>query len=604
MQIQDIIHELTVFQKKIGFTPKSVIVYTPQVDNAKLKLAVKEVFPKTPTIESTVDPRILHGIRIVADGVTFDTTVSGDLRKLREELMKVEITNKNEVMRRFEQKITDSKQLVDNITSSGIISQVKDGIVQIVGLYHCMNQELLMINGTVKAIAMNLEKKTIGAIILDTSVTVNAGDIVTRTGKVMSIPVGEELLGRVINPLGEAVDGLTEITCSETREIEKIAPGVLARKPVSKPLQTGITAIDALIPIGRGQRELILGDRQTGKTSIAIDTILNQKGENVICIYVAVGQKDAKIASLVETLRKNGAMDYTVVINTSAGDTPSLLYLAPYAGITIAEYFAGMGKDVLIVYDDLSKHAVAYRELSLLLRRPPGREAYPGDVFYLHSRLLERAANLTPEFGGGSITALPIIETQAGDISAYIPTNVTSITDGQIFLESNLFHKEIRPAINVGLSVSRVGSSAQMKPMKKVAGSIKLALAQYRELEAFLQFSSDLDAKTKEQLERGKRITEVLKQKNFNPVPVEHQVVRIFAVNSGIFDKVPIEKIGGLLGIMVDSVARHDKILLSEIKNGNWDDSIANRLTKAFEEFSKFHITPLLVTKNTHVTQH
>lgn len=604
MQIQDIIHELTVFQKKIGFTPKTVTVYTPQVDNVKLNLAVQEVFPKTSTIECTVDPRILHGIRIVADGVTFDTTVSGDLRKLREELMKVEITNNAEVIKRFEQKITDSKQLVDNITSSGIISQVKDGIVQISGMYHCMNQELLMINGDIKALAMNLEKKKIGAIILDTSKTVNAGDIVTRTGKVMSIPVGEELLGRVINPLGEVVDGLTEITSSETREIEKIAPGVLVRKPVNKSLQTGITAIDALIPIGRGQRELILGDRQTGKTSIAIDTILNQKGENVICIYVAVGQKDAKIASLVETLRKNGAMDYTVVINTSAGDTPSLLYLAPYAGITIAEYFASKGKDVLIVYDDLSKHAVAYRELSLLLRRPPGREAYPGDVFYLHSRLLERAANLAPEFGGGSITALPIVETQAGDISAYIPTNVISITDGQIFLESNLFHKEIRPAINVGLSVSRVGSSAQMKPMKKVAGSIKLALAQYRELEAFSQFSSDLDAKTKEQLERGKRITEVLKQKNFNPVPVEHQVVRIFAVNSGIFDKVPVDKMGGLLGVLTDSVTRHDKTLLSEIKNGNWDDSITNRLTKAFEEFSKFHITPLLVTKNTHVTQH
>lgn len=604
MQIHEIVSELASFQKKIDFVPKELVIYAPEVDKDEFLQNVKKLFPETLSITCSVDPRILHGLRIVADGVSFDTTVSGDLRKLREELMNVEITNKNEVMKRFEQKITDSKQLIDNITNSGVIAQVKDGIVQISGLYHCMNQELLMINGTIKALAMNLEKKTIGAIILDTAKTVNAGDIVTRTGKVMSIPVGDELLGRVISPLGEALDGLKEIKCSENQEIEKIAPGVLARKPVNSPLQTGITAIDALIPIGRGQRELILGDRQTGKTSIAIDTILNQKDENVLCIYVAVGQKDAKIASLVETLRKKGAMDYTVVISTSAGDTPSLLYLAPYAGITIAEYFAGKGKDVLIVYDDLSKHAVAYRELSLLLRRPPGREAYPGDVFYLHSRLLERSANLTPEFGGGSITALPIVETQAGDISAYIPTNVISITDGQIFLESNLFHKEIRPAINVGLSVSRVGSSAQMKPMKKVAGSIKLALAQYRELEAFSQFSSDLDAKTKEQLERGKRITEVLKQKNFNPVSVEDQVVRIFAVNSGVFDTVPVDKMGGLLGVLIDSVNRHDKSVLDDIRKGVWDDSITQRLTKAFEEFSTFHVAPLLATKKSHVTQH
>lgn len=602
--MQDITQELVDFQKKIGFTPHEITIFSPECDKKALEAEAKRIFSKTQSIVCTIDPRILHGLRIVADGVSYDTTVSRDLRKLREELMKVEITDKKDVMKRFEQKITDSKQLIDTITSTGVVAQVKDGIVQIVGMYHCMNQELLMINGKIKALAMNMEKKTIGAIILDSQAPVNAGDIVTRTGTVMAIPVSDSLLGRVINPLGEPLDGLSEIQSSETREIEKIAPGVLARKPVNKPLQTGITAIDALIPIGRGQRELILGDRQTGKTSIAIDTILNQKGENVICIYVAVGQKDAKMASLVETLRKQGAMDYTIIINTSAGDAPSLLYLAPYAGITIAEYFAEKGKDVLIVYDDLSKHAVAYRELSLLLRRPPGREAYPGDVFYLHSRLLERSANLAQEYGGGSITALPIVETQAGDISAYIPTNVISITDGQIFLESNLFHKEIRPAINVGLSVSRVGSSAQTKPMKKVAGSIKLALAQYRELEAFSQFSSDLDAKTKEQLERGKRITEVLKQKNFNPVPVEQQVVRIFAVSNGIFDSVPVEKLGSLLGIMTDTINRHDESLLAEIKSGMWDETITKRLTTALTEFSKYHIAPLLVTNKTHVTQH
>lgn len=603
MSIHEITRELKKFREKSNTLPRRLEVYfSRNVNKEAVEVEIKKIFPELKTVACYSDSRILYGIRVVADNITVDTTVTADLRKLRNALMAVDVTDKDKIVELFKQRITKAKSLTDKVSDSGIVTQVKDGIVQIHGLYYCMNQELLTINGSTKALAMNLGKKSIGAIILDSQAPVNAGDIVTRTGTVMAIPVSDSLLGRVINPLGEPLDGLSEIQISETREIEKIAPGVLARKPVNKPLQTGITAIDALIPIGRGQRELLLGDRQTGKTSIAIDTILNQKGENVICIYVAVGQKDAKMASLVETLRKQGAMDYTIVINTSAGDAPSLLYLAPYAGITIAEYFAQKGKDVLIVYDDLSKHAVAYRELSLLLRRPPGREAYPGDVFYLHSRLLERSANLAQEYGGGSITALPIVETQAGDISAYIPTNVISITDGQIFLESNLFHKEIRPAINVGLSVSRVGSSAQTKPMKKVAGSIKLALAQYRELEAFSQFSSDLDAKTKEQLERGKRITEVLKQKNFNPVPVEQQVVRIFAVSSGIFDSVPVEKLGNLLGIMADTINRHDESLLAEIKSGMWDEAITKRLTTALTEFSKYHIAPLLVTNKTHVT--
>lgn len=425
----------------------------------------------------------------------------------------------------------------------GTVIQVGDGIARAHGLEGVMAGELLEFSNGVMGMAQNLEEDNVGIVIMGPFTDIREGDQVKRTGRIMEVPVGEALLGRVVNPLGQPLDGKGPIETTETRPVESPAPGVIDRKSVHEPMQTGIKAIDSMIPIGRGQRELIIGDRQTGKTTIAIDTIINQKNEDMICIYVAIGQKQSTVAGVVETLRRHGALDYTIVVSASASDPAPLLYLAPYAGCSMGEYFMYKGKHVLVIYDDLSKQAAAYRELSLLLRRPPGREAYPGDVFYLHSRLLERAAKLNDELGGGSLTALPFIETQAGDVSAYIPTNVISITDGQIFLESDLFNSGQRPAVNVGISVSRVGGSAQIKAMKKVAGTLRLDLAAYRELEAFSQFGSDLDKATQAQLNRGKRTLEILKQGVNQPMPVEKQVVSIYLAVKGFLDDIEAEAV-------------------------------------------------------------
>ena len=429
------------------------------------------------------------------------------------------------------------------ISDFGTVIQVGDGIARVYGLENCMSGELLEFPGNTYGMAMNLEEDNVGVVIMGSDREIKEGDIVKPTGKVAEVPVGDAMMGRVVNALGQPIDGKGPIVSSESRPIEYPAPGVLQRKSVNQPLQTGIKAIDSMIPIGRGQRELIIGDRQTGKTAIAIDTILNQKGEDVICIYVAIGQKKSTVAQLVQNLEDKGAMDYTIVVSATASDVAPLQYIAPYAGCAIGEYFMYQGKDVLIVYDDLSKHAVAYRAMSLLLRRPPGREAYPGDVFYLHSRLLERAAKLSDELGGGSITALPIIETQAGDVSAYIPTNVISITDGQIYLETELFFTGQRPAVNAGISVSRVGGNAQIKAMKKVASSVKLELAQYRELASFSQFGSDVDADTKARLDHGQVLMEILNQPQYQPIPVEKQEMIIYGAVTHVLDDIEVEQV-------------------------------------------------------------
>lgn len=451
------------------------------------------------------------------------------------------------------------------VTDVGTVIQVGDGIALAHGLNDAMAGELIEFPSGVLGLAQNLEENNVGIVILGPSDDIKEGDEVKRTGRIMEVPVGEELIGRVVNPLGQPIDGKGPINTTKTRPIESPATGVMDRKSVDEPLQTGIKAIDALVPIGRGQRELIIGDRQTGKTTIAIDTIINQKDQDMICVYVAIGQKESTVRATVETLRKNGALDYTIIVTAGAADPAPLLYISPYAGVSMAEEFMFNGKNVLIVYDDLTKQAAAYRELSLLLRRPPGREAFPGDVFYLHSRLLERAAKLNDDLGGGSITALPFIETQAGDISAFVPTNVISITDGQIFLQSDLFHSGVRPAINAGLSVSRVGGSAQIKAMKKVAGTLRLDLAAYRELEAFSQFGSDLDEATKAKLDRGARTVEVLKQPENEPLKVEKQVVILFALVNGYLDDVPVEDVTRFEAEFLSWLEANDAELLSKI---------------------------------------
>lgn len=440
-----------------------------------------------------------------------------------------------EQIKRYEKKL--------DMVDVGTVLTVGDGIARIHGLEGCMANELIEFPGEVYGMALNLEEDNVGCVLLGSDKHIKEGDLVKRTNRIVEVPVGDEMIGRVVNALGQPIDGKGPINAKKFRPIERIAPGVITRQSVNEPLQTGIKSIDSMFPIGRGQRELIIGDRQTGKTAIAIDTIINQKDQDVICIYVAIGQKRSTVAQIVDVLEKKGAMDYTIVVSATASETAPLQYIAPYAGVSMAEEFMEQGKDVLIVYDDLSKHAAAYRSMSLLLRRPPGREAYPGDVFYLHSRLLERSAKLSDEYGGGSITALPIVETQAGDISAYIPTNVISITDGQLFLETDLFFAGFRPAINTGLSVSRVGGAAQIPAMKKVAGSLKLELAQYRDLAAFAQFGSELDKETKAQLDQGERIMEILKQPQYSPVRVEHQVIIFYvAINKHLLD-IPIEKV-------------------------------------------------------------
>lgn len=463
------------------------------------------------------------------------------------------------------------KQQIENFTpdfsvaETGVVTYVGDGIARAHGLENAMSGELLEFSNGSYGMAQNLESTDVGIIVLGEFGNIREGDTVKRTGKIMEVPVGEALIGRVVNPLGIPVDGLGEIKTDKTRPVESAAPGVMQRKSVAEPLQTGLKAIDALVPIGRGQRELIIGDRQTGKTTIAIDAILNQKGQDMICIYVAIGQKESTVRTQVETLRKYGALDYTIVVTASASQPSPLLYIAPYAGAAMGEEFMYNGKHVLVVYDDLSKQAVAYRELSLLLRRPPGREAYPGDVFYLHSRLLERAAKLSDELGGGSMTALPFIETQAGDISAYIATNVISITDGQIFLENDLFYSGIRPAIDAGSSVSRVGGSAQIKAMKKVAGTLRLDLASFRELEAFTQFGSDLDTATQAKLNRGRRTVEVLKQPLHEPLAVQYQVLILYALTHGFLDTVPVDDILAFESQLFDFFDANHKDLLDII---------------------------------------
>ena len=464
----------------------------------------------------------------------------------------------------------------------GYVITVGDGISKVHGIDKCKSNELLEFANGTYGMALNLEESCVSCVLLGTDVGISEGSVVKRTGRVVSVPVGEQLIGRVVNALGQPIDAKGPIEAEELRPIERRAYGIIERQSVSVPLQTGIKAIDSMIPIGRGQRELIIGDRQTGKTVIATDTIINQKGKNVICIYVAIGQKQSTVTGVVDTLYKNGAMDYTIVVSATASDPAPLQYIAPYAGCSMGEYFMDKGRDVLIVYDDLSKHAVAYRALSLLIRRPPGREAYPGDVFYLHSRLLERAARLAPEYGGGSLTALPIIETQAGDVSAYIPTNVISITDGQIFLETELFHSGVRPAVNPGISVSRVGGNAQIKAMKKVAGTLKLLYSQYRELQGFAQFGSDLDSDTKARLEQGRRIVEVLKQDRNSPVAVELQVAIIYAVVNSMLGDIKVEDIRAFESELFEYLtATKDELLASIRETGALTDESALELSAA-----------------------
>ncbi|MDO4939378.1 MAG: F0F1 ATP synthase subunit alpha [Lachnospiraceae bacterium] len=450
--------------------------------------------------------------------------------------------NPEEISKVIRNQIKYYENAIDK-TETGTVLMVGDGIARASGLSDCMSNELLEFEDGTMGMALNLEENSVSCVLFGSDQGISEGQVVKRTGKVVSVPVGEAMVGRVVDALGQPIDGHGPITTDEYRAVESPAPGIIDRQPVKEPLQTGIKAIDSMIPIGRGQRELIIGDRQTGKTTIAVDTILNQKGKDVICIYVAIGQKRSTVSGIVEQLTLNGAMSYSIVVAATASDASPLQYIAPYTGCTIGEYFMRQGKHVLIIYDDLSKHAVAYRAISLLIRRPPGREAYPGDVFYLHSRLLERAAKLSDELGGGSLTALPVIETQAGDVSAYIPTNVISITDGQIFLETELFHSGIMPAVNPGISVSRVGGNAQIKAMKKVAGTLKLVYSQYRELQSFSQFGSDLDADTKARLDQGARIVEILKQDKGAPVPVEKQVAIIYAATKGYLDDVAVEKV-------------------------------------------------------------
>ena len=498
--------------------------------------------------------------------------------------MQIKVEEISEIIK---QKI-EGFQLDFDKDETGIVISVGDGIARIYGLENVMYNELIEFPGEIFGIALNLEEDSVGAVILGEGFMIKEGDTVRRTGRIMSVPAGEALIGRVVTPLGEPLDDKGPIDTKTFMPIERLAPGVIDRQPVGEPLQTGIKPIDAMIPIGRGQRELIIGDRQTGKTAIALDTIINQKGENMICVYVAIGQKQSTVAQVIKKLEESGAMDYSIVVVAGASDPAALQYIAPYAGCAMGEYFRDNGKHALLIYDDLSKHAAAYREISLLLRRPPGREAYPGDVFYLHSRLLERAAKYNNEHGGGSLTALPVIETQASDVSAYIPTNVISITDGQIYLVPELFNRGQRPAIDVGISVSRVGGAAQIKAMKQVAGQLKLDLAQFRELEAFTKFGTeDLDKATVKQLERGRRLSELLKQDEGTPMPVEQQIVIIFAGTGGYLDEFPVEAIGKYEEKLLEYVQKNAPDILRDIKKEKkLSPELQHQIQKILEEFS------------------
>ncbi len=542
--------------------------------------------PEQLQLETKVRERYIAGVRLQVGDTVYDGTVKGILERCCEQIASVDS---------LDQELIDSLRaqlgavnLDLGVYQVGTVISVSDGICRVSGISDAMSGELLELKGGLRGMVMDLEKDNVGAVLLGSYDTLQEGDWVRRTGRIIEVPVGEALIGRVVNALGQPLDGQGDIHTTQSRPIESPAPGVIDRKSVSKPMQTGIKAIDALVPIGRGQRELIIGDRQTGKTAIAIDTIINQKGKDMICIYVAIGQKESTVAGVVKTLRAHGAMDYSIVVCASASESAPMLYIAPYAGAAMGEYFMYKGRDVLIIYDDLSKQAVAYREISLLLHRPPGREAYPGDVFYLHSRLLERAARLSDEKGGGSMTALPIIETQAGDISAYIPTNVISITDGQIFLETDLFASGVRPAINVGLSVSRVGGSAQLGAMKQVAGRLRMDLAQYRELAAFAQFGSDLDKATQATLHRGDRMTELLKQGQYKPMAASDQVIAIFAANSGYADDVELKDIARFEAGLIPYVNEHYPALRGEILSGKkLSEQQLKKLRRVIEEFKE-----------------
>jgi F-type H+-transporting ATPase subunit alpha len=495
--------------------------------------------------------------------------------------------NSNEISELIKKQIADFEKRVD-VSEVGTVVKVGDGIAKIYGLDNCMAAELLEFPNNIFGMALNLEEDSVGAVLFGEDTLIKEGDLVKRTGKIMSVPAGEELLGRAVNAIGQPIDGKGPINAKESRIVDVVAPGIIDRQPVGEPMQTGLKAVDAMIPIGRGQRELIIGDRQTGKTAIGIDAIINQKGSGVICIYVAVGQKRSNIVRVTKKLEEEGALEHTIIVSASASEPAPLQYIAPYTGCAIGEYFRDNGKHALIIYDDLSKQATAYRQLSLLLRRPPGREAFPGDVFYLHSRLLERAAKLSDELGGGSLTALPIIETQAGDVSGYIPTNVISITDGQIYLEPELFYAGVRPAVNVGLSVSRVGGAAQTKAMKQVAGTLRLDLAQFREMAAFAQFGSDLDAATLAQIERGKRMVELLKQDQYVPLSVEDQVIVLFAGTQGYLDDIPVESIRKFEAEFLNYIRGTKDDLRSELaEKKEIDDSLKEKLIAAIEEFKK-----------------
>jgi len=491
------------------------------------------------------------------------------------------------IIETLKQQISEAK-LETQVEKIGQVIKIADGVATLDGLTDVKSGELLEFPNQIFGVALNLEEDSVGVMILGNYLKIKEGDTVKSTGRILEVPVGNDLVGRVVNALGHQIDEKGEIKTDKFYPIEKVAPGVITRKSVNTPLQTGIKAVDSMIPIGRGQRELIIGDRQTGKTAIAIDTIINQKGKGVICIYVAIGQKKSKIAKIVKQLEESGAMEHTIIVLASASDPAAMSYIAPYAGCAMGEYFMDNGKDALIIYDDLSKHAWAYRQVSLILRRPPGREAYPGDIFYLHSRLLERAAKMDKKYGGGSLTALPIIETQAGDVSAYIPTNIISITDGQIFLETDLFYQGLRPAINPGISVSRVGSNAQIKAMKKVAGKLRLELAQFRELAAFAQFSSDLDEETKKRIERGKLLTEILKQDQYCPMPVEKQVAVIFKVVNELLDEIEVKKMKEFEKQYLEFITdKHRDILDKIVEEGDISEEIDKKLKEVVEEFKK-----------------
>lgn len=501
--------------------------------------------------------------------------------------MEIKVDEISEIIKRQIKEIEEGVE----IKETGTVIAVGDGIARVYGLEKAMAGELVEFPNEIYGMVLNLEEDNVGIAILGEDYHIKEGDLVKRTGRIVEVPVGDELVGRVVNAIGQPIDGKGPISAKRFRRVELKAPGIVVRQPVKEPLQTGIKAIDAMIPIGRGQRELIIGDRQTGKTAIAIDTIINQKDTDVICIYVAIGQKRSTVAQVVDKLERFGAMDYTIVVSVTASEPAPLQFIAPYAGVAMGEYYRDNGRHALIIYDDLSKHAVAYRQLSLLLRRPPGREAYPGDVFYLHSRLLERAAKLRDDLGGGSLTALPIIETQAGDVSAYIPTNVISITDGQIYLETGLFYSGIRPAINVGLSVSRVGGAAQIKAMKQVAGGLRLELAQYRELEAFAQFGSELDKTTQAQLARGMRLVEVLKQPQYKPIPVEKQILIIYAATNGYVDQYPVEAIGKYEeDLYTFFETKHPEILQEIREKKTLDDELKTKINKALDELKELFV--------------